>query len=77
MTARDLLTHPIAEAERIRAAVDNAVQETIARLQSEHEADRVRLMASHAEEVRRLEATIASQGETIRMLSPQSTRGQS
>lgn len=74
---RDLLTHPITEADRIRAAVDNAVQETIARLEAEHEADRVRLVAKHAEEVHRLEATIASQGETIKMLSPQSTRGQS
>lgn len=74
---RDLLTHPITEAERIRAAVDNAVQETIARVGAEHESDRVRLVAKHAEEVRRLEATIASQGETIRMLAPRSTRGQS
>ena len=77
MKPRDLLTHPITEAERIRTAVDNAVQATITRLAAEHEADRVRLMASHAEEVRRLEVTIASQGETIRMLSPKSTRGQS
>jgi hypothetical protein len=75
--ARDLLTHPITEAERIRAAVDNAVQETIARLEAEHEANRVRLVARYEGRIREMEATIASQGATIKLLSPPSTRGRS
>jgi len=66
----------ISEAARV-AAVDNAVQATIDRLTAEHEADRVRLVARYEGRIREMEETIASQGATIKLLSPPATRGQS